>query len=165
MAASIRLKGGLELQRDFSRLEAGVRGDVLAKAALAGALVVEADAKAKVPRVSTTLMRSIHSEVVKQDADSAAVAIGTNVEYAPYVEFGTGVHGPKGAEIVYRRKTRVIRKTRGGGRFVLIHDRTIRHPGMKPKPYLMPAFEAKSEQAGKDIAEAVWKQVKEIAKQ
>ena len=61
----------------------------------------------------------------KVDASEQAVYIGTNVEYAPYLELGTGVHYPGG------RQTPWVYKDEEGNWH---HTR-----GQEAKPYLKPA--------------------------
>lgn len=63
------------------------------------------------------------------DAGEMAVYIGTNVEYAPYVELGTGIYA-----------------TEGGGRqdawaYQDIHGNWHRTHGQRPQPFLKPAAE------------------------
>ena len=57
----------------------------------------EMDAKRDVPVYTGALQSSIHSTPEKE---GLAQTVGTNVEYAPYVEFGTGtlVDVPQGLE-------------------------------------------------------------------
>jgi HK97 gp10 family phage protein len=143
-------------------MAASVRGPVLANAAKAGGIVIEAEAKRRVARKTSTLFRSIHTEVVTQSADSATVSIGTNVEYGPYLEYGTGIHGPKGTEIIIRPKRAggVLRFTIGNR---VVFAREVRSPGMRPRPFLGPAFESKSKEAFETMAKAVWQQVKKAA--
>jgi len=57
--------------------------------------------------------------------------IGTNVEYARDVEFGTGPH-----EIVAKNKKVLANKKKG-----IIFGRKVKHPGSQPRPYMRPAFE------------------------
>ena len=54
-------------------------------------LLVEATAKLNCPVETGTLRRSITHEV-----NDDTVYIGTNLEYAPYVEYGTGLFAEKG---------------------------------------------------------------------
>jgi len=68
----------------LSRIADGAEGNET-KALLAGSLTVVNAAKRRVPKKTGTLSRSIHSEV---DADGS-VLVGTDVEYAKYVEQGT----------------------------------------------------------------------------
>jgi len=57
------------------------------------------------------------------------VAVGTNIEYAPYVEFGTGIHAEGGKG----RKTP----------WVYFSDKFgfVKTSGMKAQPYLRPALD------------------------
>ncbi len=55
------------------------------RALMAGALIVQNSAKERAPFLTGNLRRSIHSEV----QDPMHVVVGTDVEYAPYLEFGT----------------------------------------------------------------------------
>ena len=57
--------------------------------------------------------------------------IGTNVEYATDVEYGSGPH-----EIVAKNKKVLANKKKG-----IIFGRRVKHPGSQPRPYLRPAFE------------------------
>ena len=87
-------------------------------------LVAERYAKELCPTDTSRLKNSISHQV-----DDETVYVGTNVEYAPYVEFGTG----KFAE-------------GGGGRptpWSYQDDKGNWHTtnGMKPQPYLKPAIE------------------------
>ena len=57
-------------------------------AAQAGGKEIEADASNKVPVLTGNLKRSIHTEV-EDEGDNVNALIGTDVEYAPFVEYGT----------------------------------------------------------------------------
>jgi hypothetical protein len=54
-------------------------------------LLVENDAKKRCPVDTGQLRQSITHEV-----EGNTGVIGTNVEYAPYVEYGTGIHAKDG---------------------------------------------------------------------
>lgn len=45
--------------------------------------------KQKAPVDTGTLRRSYHAEPDRSDASGLTVVVGTNLEYAPFVEFGT----------------------------------------------------------------------------
>ena len=70
-----------------------------------------------------TLRNSITFDV---NPDEKTVTIGSNVEYAPYVELGTGPHFQKPPEW----ETFDVPKGSGGG-----------HGYVKPRPYLKPAIQ------------------------
>ena len=100
------------------------KDEAAAKALETIGLVAERYAKEMCPTDTSRLKNSISHQV-----DDDTVYVGTNVEYAPYVEFGTG----KFAE-------------GGGGRptpWSYQDDKGNWHTtnGMKPQPYLKPAIE------------------------
>jgi len=100
------------------------KDEAVAKALETIGRVVERYAKELCPTDTSRLKNSISHQV-----DDETVYVGTNVEYAPYVEFGTG----KFAE-------------GGGGRptpWSYQDDKGNWHTtnGMKPQPYLKPAIE------------------------
>lgn len=92
------------------------------KAILKGCIMVEVDAKKLCPVDLGTLMNSITHEV-----EETVGRVGSNIEYAPYVEFGTGIYAEKGKG----RKTPWVYKTIKGWFFT---------HGNKPQPYLRPAL-------------------------
>ena len=70
-----------------------------------------------------------NSIAVEGDKKKMEVRIGTNVKYSPYVEFGTGKYAENGKG----RKTP----------WVYYYERIekfVRTEGMRPKPFLRPAF-------------------------
>ena len=91
--------------------------------ALAGE-VVRADAVDNCPVDTGRLKNSITSAV---EGDSAV--IGTNVEYAPYVEFGTGAQGDKSVAHTTKKHWTYY----SGGRFYTTS-------GHAPQPFLVPAL-------------------------
>ena len=100
------------------------KDEAVAKALETIGRVAERYAKEICPTDTSRLKNSISHQV-----DDDTVYVGTNVEYAPYVEFGTG----KFAE-------------GGGGRptpWSYQDDKGNWHTtnGMKPQPYLKPAIE------------------------
>lgn len=83
-------------------------------------LAAEGYAKNLCP-VDTGVLRNSIAHTVQDNS----VYVGTNVEYAPYVEFGTGIHN-----------------TLGGGTLVVPgkDGNPIPFHGMRPQPYLKPAI-------------------------
>ena len=87
-------------------------------------LLVESTAKTKVPVDTGTLRRSITTQV----HDTYGV-VGTNLEYAPYVEFGTGLFATNGDG----RKTPWSYQSADGEWHYT--------RGMAPQPFLGPSLE------------------------
>ena len=84
------------------------------------------EAKSKAPRDTGHLKRSIEFDV---SADGTEGVVFSNAEYAPYVEFGTGIYATKGSG----RKT--------PWRYEGSHG-WVTTKGNKAQPFLEPAFNA-----------------------
>lgn len=89
MRMKVTVTGTADLQRKLSRMSDNVKGRNLAAATLAGAMVIEQRAKELTPVRTGNLRRSIHSQLADSRPESASAKVGTNVEYSPYVEYGT----------------------------------------------------------------------------
>ncbi|WHH59165.1 HK97-gp10 family putative phage morphogenesis protein [Petroclostridium sp. X23] len=141
---------------------------------------VERDAKKKCTVDTGRLRSSITHRLKHEDATKPVGEVGTNVEYAPHVEFGTSPHEirPVNAKaLAWTAKGQVgqFNKNGGGGtthrRYYVKSDGTatfnkedtrqfaqvVHHPGTKPKPYLYPALNENKEYIRKTIADAIKK--------
>ena len=89
---SIRMEGldGLE-----ERLRSKLKADALKKAMGKACALVERSAKQNAPKGTGELRRSITSEVREDNGEIIGV-VYTPLEYAPYVEFGTGLFAENG---------------------------------------------------------------------
>lgn len=106
-------------------------------------VVVENAAKQKCPVASGQLRSSITHKVEGNEGK-----VGTNVEYAPYVEYGTGVFATKGGG-----RTTPWRYCDANGKW---HTTT----GRKSRPFMMPALR---DNRGK-VLEEMRKAIKEALK-
>lgn len=99
--------------------------------------IVEASAKKKAPKDTGELRRSITSKV---EGDEGIVY--TPLEYAPYVEYGTGIFAEEGGrqdEWSYFDDEGVLHTTRG----------------QYPQPYMRPALEENRAKIIKILAEVI----------
>jgi len=94
-----KIIGAAELAAQFARLDSAMAEETLTLAVKAGGRVVQSAAQAKAPRKTSTLARSIHTEVTKSSPQYVEVAVGTDLEYAAIQEFG-GVIKPKNAKFL-----------------------------------------------------------------
>ena len=94
--------------------------------------IVERAAKEKAPKDTGALRRSITSKVEVID-DSITGIVYTPLEYAPYVEYGTGLFAEEGGRIDVPWNYQ--------------DDKGVWHStsGQKPQPYLRPALEENRE--------------------
>lgn len=106
--------------------------------------LVERTAKQKAPKDTGELRRSITSEV-KQDGGNIVGVVHTPLEYAPYVEYGTGLFATG----------------EGGGRIDVPwnykDDKGDWHStsGQRPQPFMHPALEENREQITRLIREGL----------
>lgn len=123
------------------------RGGAIMEKALDDALEdlarrVEAGAKKAAPKHTGHLQRSIGVRKPRK----LAREVGSGLEYAPFVEFGTRPHWPPYAPIrdwvwLNRGKFGVSSK-RDVNRIAVFVQRKIARSGTRPKPYFKPAWDA-----------------------
>ncbi len=130
----------------YSRLSKIAKID-LTSALTEACMVVEKDAKKKCPVDDGTLRGSITSEV----EDNQGI-VGTNVEYAPYVEFGTGLFAAKGDG---RQTPWTYRDAKGEWHTTV---------GQHPQPFLQPALDNNKREIRKIINNEISRELKKYVK-
>ncbi len=135
----------VEVQRILASRTGGVARDLLRRG-----YRVEAEAKRRCPVDHGRLRASITTQLASGHSSGVPfhVRIGTNVEYALYVEKGTGLYGPRHARIYPTRGKVMVftpRKAPGGafvkrGDRVTVFARSTR--GMPARPFLGPSLHA-----------------------
>ena len=106
--------------------------------------LVEKTAKQKAPKGNGELRRSITSKIEKDGKDIHGVVF-TPLEYAPYVEFGTGLFAEEGG-----RKDVPWNYQDDEGEW---HSTS----GQKPQPFLRPALEENREKILRILKEGIGK--------
>ena len=124
-------------------LDKGIDQTTVNKALNRAGLIVENDAKKRCPVGKTGLLRNSIQHRVEYSGYERACYVGTNVEYAPYVEFGTGIHAANGDG----RQTPWVYRT-ADGEFHWTE-------GQEPQPYLEPALEENTAAIKQEILETV----------
>lgn len=119
-------------------------------------------AKALCPVDKGNLRESIHMQVKKTDR-AIQGRVYTNVEYAPYVEFGTGVTGNgtypykiKGLNLTYKDK--------GWAYFDEDKNEWIYTKGQVAQPYMYPAIRRNRKAMKKIMAEGIVSSLKNVFK-
>lgn len=139
MAADIRLEG---IEEVFESLDSLVDEQKLREALGRACALVERSAKQKAPKGTGELIRSITSKV-ESDGNGAIGIVFTPLEYAPYVEFGTGLFAENGGrqDVPWNYQD----------------DKGEWHStsGMKPQPFMRPALNENREQIKRIIGEAI----------
>lgn len=139
MAADIRLEG---IEEVFEALDSLVDEKKLKDALGKACALVERSAKQKAPKGTGELRRSITSKVESQ-GDGAVGIVFTPLEYAPYVEFGTGLFAESGG----RQDVPWCYKDDKGE----WHSTS----GMHPQPFMRPALNENREQIKRILGEAI----------
>ena len=136
---SIRLEGVEEILQRFESLEDTTR---LEQALGRVCAIVERAAKEKAPKGTGELRRSITSKIEAQGNELVGV-VYTPLEYAPYVEFGTGLFAEEGG------RTDVP--------WCYQDDKGEWHTtsGMKPQPYMRPALDENREKVIQTLKEGI----------
>lgn len=137
--ADIRIDG---IEEVFENLDSLVDVQKLTGAVGKACALVERSAKQKAPKGNGELRRSITSKV-ETDGTDVTGTVFTPLEYAPYVEFGTGLFAEEGG-----RKDVPWHYQDDEGEW---HSTS----GMKPQPYMRPALNENREQIKRILGEAI----------
>jgi len=168
--------GTEELLEKFRQLTEEMQGEALVNAVQAGGTVIVNAAKTNIKKQglirTRNLSRSLHQEVVERSNESAAVAVGTDLDYAAIHEFGGTIQAkstkylaiPVGSYTGSPRKYSdlKLRKT-AGGNLVMIDAAGIvqyvlkRSVEIPARPYLRPAADENHEKVERAMGRA-WKQ-------
>ena len=115
---------GSEVIIQLDNISSNILPDAIRKALEQSCLIVEGDAKVRCPVDSGQLRQSINHKVEDRTGQ-----VSTNVEYAPYVEIGTGIYSSEGGG---RQTPWVYQDAKGEWH---------RTSGSKPQPFMKPALE------------------------
>ena len=105
--------------------------------------LVERDAKQNAPKDTGALARSIESKV-ENNNNSIQGVVFTPLEYAPYVEFGTGLFAESGG----RTDVPWAYKDEETGELIFTS-------GQKPQPYMRPAIDNNREKIVRMIRDGI----------
>lgn len=142
--ANISIDGLSNLQSIFDRLQ---RGKGLREGIGKACRLVEAAAVDKCPVDTSELQQSIKAEPPRPN-DPPIGIVGTNKEYAPYVEMGTGLFSTNKDG----RHTPWVYKDAKGNEHVCI--------GQKPQPFLQPALQENIDTIKRHIANGIREDLK-----
>lgn len=136
---SVEIEGVESLIEHFDKLEDldGMKGAVKKACAL-----VERAARQKAPKDSGALRRSIESDV-DVGTNEITGTVFTALEYAPYVEFGTGLFAEKGG-----RKDVPWRYESDDGNWYTTS-------GQHPQPFMRPALNENREAISRILKEGI----------
>jgi HK97 gp10 family phage protein len=130
------------LDRILARLEEVANADGIRQAMGKACALVEREAKQKAPKDTGELRRSITSEVKEEGGEIQGIVF-TPLEYAPYVEYGTGLFAEEGGRLDVPWNYQ--------------DDRGEWHStsGQKPQPFMRPALDENKEEIKRILQEGL----------
>lgn len=158
----VEIKGLDEQIRRLDRYPqiAGVELGIAMRQAVA---MIEREAKIAAPVNTGQLRSSITSKIELMMGGEVTGIVGTNVIYAPAVEFGARPHFPPLQPLAYWVSRKLgIQGWEGIGVTIMI-ARKIAARGTRAQPFLKPAFEKAKNDINKAFANAVERIVQKLA--
>jgi len=150
----LEIKGLLEQQKKMDKIVRDLHGPPLLNAMRDATLLVVRDARLNAP-VDTGRLRASIVPSVTADGNEVRGVVGSNVFYAPYMEFGTGTFGkggrhwpPSGALETWAKKHKIP------SGFLVARAIGLRG-GLKPRRYLRDAFDANKARIRRMIGDVV----------
>ena len=128
---TLELVNSKEVQRDIGRIQDKVM-EAAEGGLRSGARIIVNSAKDLAPYFTGTLKRNIHDEVILRTESKILIQIGTNLDYALAIEYGTAPHMPNiDALSAWANRH---------GLPVWAVAMTIKEKGTKAQPFLRPAL-------------------------
>ena len=153
-AAGITVTGMDELQRKLVALGANLTEELTKAGVKAMRLNVESAAKEKARENNDNgiLTASINTQEVFENGASI-IKTGTPEEYAPYVEYGTGLYatGPGGSQAKKIPWLWKVESRKWAAIFGIERGDSVIWYGSHPHPFLRPAFDENKDQVMEDV--------------
>ena len=105
---------------------------------------IEANAKKNLSSNKSVVTGHLRRGITTDIKGLEATIHTSNIKYAPMVEYGTKAH-------IIKAKNKKALYWKGASHPV----KSVRHPGSKAKPYLMPAFEKEKDTFVKNLKEVI----------
>jgi len=137
----IELQGLKETQEEMERIVRDLHGDAFLNGMRIATLLVQRSAKQKAP-VDTGRLRASITPEVRWVGDKAIGVVGSNADYAPYIELGTRPH------FVPRKYIGVWARRHG-------FDDTGLFVSGKAQPFLEPAFKENAQKIVEILGDTV----------
>jgi HK97 gp10 family phage protein len=154
MRLNVQIHTPKALQKAPERMKAGIRQGIARSTSILTNAAIE-----KAPRRYGTLRRSIVSTPMEELGRlvlGKVIQDETVAHYGKFVEYGTGIYGPKGQPIRPRTAKVLAWKDKSapkGMRFA----RSVK--GMRPRPYMHPAFEENKDKVKAVLQEEIIKAI------
>jgi HK97 gp10 family phage protein len=147
--SDVFIKGGKELSIALKGLPLKIERNIMRSALVSGARIIADEAKANVPVKLGRLKKSVRvsSRSKRGMVEAKAKAGGKKAFYANFVEFGTAAHA------ITASAGKLLAFTSKSGKKIVI--KSVYHTGAVSKPFMRPAFDAKSAAAINAVAKKV----------
>ena len=168
MASTQQIDFG-DIRRFFRRMDSRNIQKVKISGLRKGAVLLRKEMRRLAPKRKGTLRKELVFSVQNERGGTGAIAeVGPSVSAftARFFEFGT-----RGPYVIPAKKNQQARNKRIGNTrrtrrqeklYVKIGSRVlpeVTHPGIKPKPFIRPAFDSAADQVGDSIIDGVWAQI------
>lgn len=154
---TMNIEGLDALQVAFSEAPEIVK-EKMGGAILTSAKSVMAKAKANAPFKLGQLKDSIQLDGPNFSASNIQASVYTNVKYAPYQEFGTGIYGPNGTPIVPKNAPFLVFQLDDG---TWRRARSVK--GVKPKKFFGNAVDTSQDEVNNNLLNALTEVVQALA--
>lgn len=162
MDGSVKVTGLREMNSALKKLDAKVANKISRAGIAEAAKVMRKEMRERAPRDSGNLRKNIKYKLrrFQRRGFTGTVGVTRKAFYAGFIEYGSSPHRLPAEKIGRGRGKRKnnAKISFDGGVFS-----GANHPGISPKPFLRPAFEAKKEAAIKSIGVKIWALIKKEA--
>lgn len=150
----MRVKGGAELAKFLDQLPRDLQQKVMRRAILRAANVIRDEARVRAPKKTGRLAKSIKTTTRSRGTEVRGIVRlrGKNSYLGLWMEYGTAPHyigkaGGLSGRLLTKKANREgtlgQKKLQINGQFVSV----VFHPGVRPRPFMRPALQAKSKEA------------------
>jgi HK97 gp10 family phage protein len=157
---AIEVQGLEELQKENERMIEDLHGRPMLEGMRDATLIVQRDAVKNAPVDTGRLRASITSDVRLEGRRDVVGVVGSNVVYAPYMEFGTGVFAGGGRHFPPPSALGVWARRHGFANGYVVARAIWMAGGLRPRKYLERAFDDNYEKIVGLVGGAVGKVVR-----
>ena len=166
--SEVKIEGLSELDRQLKKLTGAVEGKIVRAGLNAANRVIRDAAKNLAPVDDGDLKKSIRvsSRVDKRQGKitSKVVAGNKQVYYAHFIEYGTANYYT-GSGDSKRSEYKIQPEKRGALGFGSVIVNSVSHPGVRPRPFMRPAFDQNVAKALEEFGKTIRKRIeKEFSK-
>lgn len=155
---TVQIHGLKELNAKLKRMAARDANRITRRGISKMAQVIRKEMRDRAPRETGDLRKNLAYSIKRDLRGGFRGTVGPKPKafYARFIEFGTAAH------LIPRKDTKGRKQKR-----IKIGDkvyRSVDHPGIQPRPFLRPAFEASKRRTVDEAGKLMWKLIEEAAR-